>query len=393
MLGSAPLDERTDTYLLGAILFEIATGKPPHLCATIEATISSIRATPPSLAGEVPDELATIVRRALAKDPAQRYATVDALREAITGFLEHRGSSALAHEAGNQLRDLEEHLATERTDAAAHRVRTYQLFGQTRFGFQAALRAWPENPSARGGLDSALTAMASHELELGDARAAAVLIAELAAPPVALTERLAVVEGAAADKAKRLARFEADADIEQNSILRTVFVVLCGLVWTMLPFVAGTFPAHEVGHGPAVVATACVVAGILLFGWFTRAEMMQTTFNRGVFLVALFGVVLHGVLEVFAWIAGLDMVVSHMISVGLWAGVVGIAAIFLDRALLVPMLGFMITIVAIARRPATHLLAMSASIAVLLGVMVYIYLGQKRGRRRIAGLADKLRPR
>jgi hypothetical protein len=169
--------------------------------------------------------------------------------------------------------------------------------------------------------------------------------------------------------------------------------VLCGLVWTMLPFVAGTFPAHEVGHGPAVVATACVVAGILLFGWFTRAEMMQTTFNRGVFLVALFGVVLHGVLEVFAWIAGLDMVVSHMISVGLWAGVVGIAAIFLDRALLVPMLGFMITIVAIARRPATHLLAMSASIAVLLGVMVYIYLGQKRGRRRIAGLADKLRPR
>jgi hypothetical protein len=114
--------------------------------------------------------------------------------------------------------------------------------------------------------------------------------------------------------------------------------------------------------------------------------------NRGAFLVALLGILLHLATEVVAWIAGLDMVTSHMISVGLWAGVVGVGAIFLERALLFATLGFLVTIIAIAYAPATHLWSMSASLAVLLGIIIYIYVMQKRGRR-IAGYIDLLRPR
>ncbi len=392
MLGNAPLDERTDTYLLGAILFEIATGKPPHLCKTIETTIGSIRATPPVLADDVPAELAAIVRRALAKASGDRYASADDLHAAVSGFLEHRGSAALAHEAGEQVNELERHLATDRSDASAHRVRTYQLFGQSRFGFQAALRAWPDNPAAREGLDRALTAMASYELDLGDARAASVLIAEITSPPAALTERLAVVERGAADREKRLARFEADADVNTSGVIRTCFLVLCGLVWCALPFVAGAFPALEVGHGMSILATSAMVGGIVAFGWVTRGAMLQTAVNRGIFLTALLGVALHGLVEAVAWAIGLDMVLTHMISVGLWAGCTGIAAVFLDRAMLLPTLCFLGTIAAIALRPATHLMAMSASCVVLFGVVFYIYRMQLHGRT-IGGLADKLRPR
>jgi Leucine-rich repeat (LRR) protein/tRNA A-37 threonylcarbamoyl transferase component Bud32 len=96
----ASLDERSDVYALGAILYEMLCLRPPvggpHVRAILDAVLAG-RIVPPS--DRVPEravspELSAVAMRCLASDPAARYATVAALKQDIERFLEHRAVSA-----------------------------------------------------------------------------------------------------------------------------------------------------------------------------------------------------------------------------------------------------------------------------------------------------------
>ena len=388
MLGDAPLSIQTDVYLLGAILFEIITGNPPHVTPTIAATLTSIALSELAFPASTPGELAAICRRAMARDPADRFPTVDAFRIALQGFLEHRGSAALAREAQQRLAELEGLLAASEPD----RVATYQLFGQCRFGFQAALRAWPENIAAREALDRALRVMATHELDHGDTRAAAILLAEAKDVPAELRERLARVEKEATQKARRLERLDADQDVMGGSRGRAIFLIGFGLLFALMPLAVSIFPAIPMDHALAVGVSSVIFVTASAVAYKLRAELTKTAQNRGALLTVLLGVFLHGLTEAVAWSLGLDMPTTMLVAVGLWVGVTGTAAIFLDRALLVPTFGFLVAIIAMVRAPDQRFWAIGASLVVLFVTMTYVVHQSKRGRR-IYGIAEWLRPK
>ena len=82
-----PLDERSDLYALGVVLFELAVGRRPFLGNTSQDVLTQHKKTaPPDPRGLRPDlsaGLADVILRCLAKDPAQRYPSATALRQAL----------------------------------------------------------------------------------------------------------------------------------------------------------------------------------------------------------------------------------------------------------------------------------------------------------------------
>jgi WD40 repeat protein len=83
------VDERADVYAIGAVLYELLAGMPPHHDDTPQATLERVIAGPPrpvACVPHVPGELATIVSKAMERDPEHSYANATALAEDLRRY-------------------------------------------------------------------------------------------------------------------------------------------------------------------------------------------------------------------------------------------------------------------------------------------------------------------
>ena len=91
---AAAIGPPTDVYGLGAVLYELLTGRPPFRAESASETerqlISKDPVSPSRLNAKVPRDLETICLKCLRKEPGQRYATAAALADDLRRFIEGR---------------------------------------------------------------------------------------------------------------------------------------------------------------------------------------------------------------------------------------------------------------------------------------------------------------
>ena len=148
---------RSDVYLLGAILFQIVTGKPPHFGLPGETAADVMfRASKNEIRKYDEfqgDELLQIALECLRLESRREIATVAQLKDALKSYESRRQSI--------ELRDRAFQLLEEARDAS-----DYDTYQKAKFGFEESLELWPENPTAQQGLEQ--TRLSCATLALND---------------------------------------------------------------------------------------------------------------------------------------------------------------------------------------------------------------------------------
>ncbi len=144
----------SDVYLLGAILFEIVTGRPPHRGKNAMKCLMSA-ARNKIVSTDHTGELIEIAYKAMATDPADRYKSVREFQAAVRTYLAHSESLTLMAAAE---KDLERAQSTD----------SYEDYSKARFGFEESLKLWSENKRARTSLGAARLAYAHCAMDKGD---------------------------------------------------------------------------------------------------------------------------------------------------------------------------------------------------------------------------------
>lgn len=141
-----PLDNRSDIFALGLVLYELLTNERPFKRDNEIATLSAAlecRIDPPSHVAEIPSELDEVVMRALARNPEDRYPDARAFQMALEELLLEMRWVATSV----QLSELMRLLFPERDEEDRQLARLGDDVGGPTQGF-AAVKSSPSLPAA-----------------------------------------------------------------------------------------------------------------------------------------------------------------------------------------------------------------------------------------------------
>lgn len=356
----AHIDERTDVYLLGAMLHHVLTGGPLHrgdsLLALLGAAFASV---PPAYGPDVPSELAAIAIRATAFDPERRPPTATALRESIEAFLAHRPAERLVARVRDQL------AAIRAAESGGDEIIEPAL-AEADLALEEVRRIWADHP-ALAGLDAAVAERSlEHAILRQRPGAARALVPRLAPEARADADaKIAALEARLHEHdrhVRALEELERDLDLALGTAARTRLWTALGTVWCILSCVFGALERSgvvEISYASLLLWGGVMMTFFVPYAWLNRKTHFTNRAHRRLYG----GLVLTAGAVELVWLVGWtrDVPVRTAIAITslLYVYAFAMLGVALDRRLL----------------PAAGVLLATSALIGLVPEMVHEWLG------------------
>lgn len=382
---TADIDERSDVYLLGAMLYEVLAGVPPHGSGSQhEQMVHARSGVVPHMPSQAPRYLTQVCQRALQVDPERRYPSAGAFLEAMRQFKDYRASMMVSDTALAAFARLQSLATHTMAVSGAMDAAISATFSECRLGFRQALRLWPENRDASEGLQQCIELMITHELSANRVDSASQLLQELPRHSASLL--------------KAVINAEKERDATESPASRPASGAVPGAGdrarANIALVVAGIF---AVG-GAAIVATGMhdtlmwPLIGAALFGTITLtlllsglrwgSLLMDTEANRRLGFLAFLAAIQAAVIFGLGALGGLGfaqvVTVVLFLFAGAWIGV----AVAADGGLLLPAFVYVGSAAASAVAPAQSPEILGAALVV--GTLVAVPIWRSRAQAATA---------
>ena len=315
MLGGerAPHLRRTDVYLLGAILYEIITGRAPHRGSNMAEIITGVIVSRPQLPESCPSELARICSMAMDPDPGWRFEDAEALRVALQRFVQHR----------------------------------------------------------------AVHAMVEFELQQNNPRGASRLLTATESVDPALRARVEEAMRAEVQTEQRMAELESlskQLDIETGGTNRAVGAGILGVVWTIAPVLAPRVMGPSPNRWPVIAFLSAVLIALALWAYLAHQEIKQSSKTRWLMRGAAVAMVGTLLMELAGSLLHLTPEVIEALWPLVWFCVSAMLTVQVDWRMLPMTLGFLGTLIVACFAPELRHYAMGASNLIMTINMFSIWL-------------------
>jgi serine/threonine protein kinase len=264
-----PLDRRSDIFAIGTLLHELSTGKALFKGTSdfelMKAIVEDPLRPPSAEVAAYPGELDRIVLKALARDPADRYATARELQLDLERFaVEHKLPISSARLSGFMQQQFADRIARWRERVSldyAARASTarppsaeVEIIAAEATSVEEVPAAPPPRRRVRAGIVSAAAAGAAllffAQRQLASSHAAAAPIAATAAAPIAATAAAPIAATAAAAAVPTAAAAVPTAAVPTAAAVPTTAPAV--------PTAAAPAPDHGAAAEPVAVAAAVV---------------------------------------------------------------------------------------------------------------------------------------
>jgi serine/threonine-protein kinase len=282
----APVDARTDVYLLGACLHRALTGRPRHAGNASDAILAAVSSEPAHYGDDVPELLGDLCNRACSADPRDRPQSVRELREEVLSFRRHRSAVAMCDVARARIERLERMLADAGATVPSDLAACYRLATEARFGFGQSLQQFPRLEAAREGVSRTIAALVDLELRQHHVDTARALLEDLPQPSAELVAKVAAAEKEKAAREEEEAQIRALARELDPNVERGARIVVGGVL--LLVTIGVAMAARQMGPasggdvGPkGMVVLMGVVLGATVVGMFAlRRRLLRSALNR-----------------------------------------------------------------------------------------------------------------
>lgn len=377
----------TDVYLLGALLYTVLTGEPPHDGETVYESLYRAWRNTPKMPEDVPPVLLALCERAMHTNPAERHTSAEHFRLELQAWQRQRPARELAARVADEWARLKPllTLATE-NDEARRRVRVH--FGACQAAGELALHAWPEIPGVSETLHAATEAMARLALHRGDLGGAEFHVAALTQPSQELVQGLEVLQSQHRIERVRLAKLDWDSDRSVGAGARSGMALALGVVWTAVPLL--TWIAQR-GWGYELTSTGQLFTGGLFAAmamaavWKLRAGLFANELNRQVLMGGVVTVVLTFIGRLAAAVAGLEVANVTLLNTLVFGSVLAMLAATVDWRLVFSAATYAIAALCIAAWPIHALPLIAGANLVALGLIAWLWRPEestRAGRRR-----------